>query len=221
MIKFKNLKMLLKIPINFNKYALTWINGYLIFSLYVPFAFKYFGPVQAGIFGMTIACFGIPITIGNSLFQARMPAFSMLLEKKSYKKTLDLFKKTLISSVLACFFIGSFLILIIHFLRISNFFVDYNDRVVQLNLLIIFLIYAVANTYSSCLSLFYRSDNKEIFTKPSLVLAIFTFLGIYITKDLSFNHFIIIPFSIFIFFTIFIYTKIFLRRFNKYYKIAK
>jgi O-antigen/teichoic acid export membrane protein len=74
--------------------ALTWMSGYLYFSLFTPVLFKYHGPVVAGQMGMTWALVGAVGSIPISWLSPRVPQFGMLIAQKSYHTLDRLFWKT-------------------------------------------------------------------------------------------------------------------------------
>jgi O-antigen/teichoic acid export membrane protein len=73
--------------------ALTWMSGYLYFSLFTPVLFKYQGPVVAGQMGMTWAIVGLVGTISISWLSPRVPQFGMLIAQKRYSDLDQLFWK--------------------------------------------------------------------------------------------------------------------------------
>jgi O-antigen/teichoic acid export membrane protein len=74
--------------------ALSWMSGYLYFSLFTPVLFKYHGPVVAGQMGMTWAIIGVVGSIPISWLSPRVPQFGMLIAQKSYSDLDRLFWKT-------------------------------------------------------------------------------------------------------------------------------
>jgi O-antigen/teichoic acid export membrane protein len=74
--------------------ALSWMSGYLYFSLFTPVLFKYHGPVVAGQMGMTWAVVGVVGSIPISWLSPRVPQFGMLIAQKSYRDLDRLFWKT-------------------------------------------------------------------------------------------------------------------------------
>ena len=214
-IKFSLLRKTIQKTIKLQlKYLSVWISGYILFSLYVPLTYKFYGPVQAGKIGLTISIFGFSLALGNSIVQARLPYFSKKFEQSKYKQCFDLLRRTSLISTLVvlistCFTVATFIIL-----RQLNLFEIYTNRVLENNMLIIFLIYTIINNYAGCLSLFTRSNNEEIFHKSSMQLALLTLIIFIITLNYGFINFIKFPMLLFSIFIPFIYTYVF----KKYYK---
>jgi hypothetical protein len=69
--------------------VLSWISGYLAFSLFTPVLFKYYGPVVAGQMGMTWSLLGI-LGIASSWVYPKVPQFAILIAQKKYAE-LDAF----------------------------------------------------------------------------------------------------------------------------------
>ncbi|MTH17507.1 hypothetical protein [Flavobacterium sp. LC2016-01] len=98
------------------KIALSWISGYFIFQLFNPVLFATEGPSVAGQMGMTLVILNSILMFTLSWVSTKIPFFSSLIAKKSYKELDNLFYKTLIQSsalnalALFCFFIIVFLL---------------------------------------------------------------------------------------------------------------
>ena len=73
--------------------AVTWMSGYLYFSLFTPVLFKYHGPVVAGQMGMTWALVGLVGSISISWLSPRVPQFGMLIAQRRYSDLDQLFWK--------------------------------------------------------------------------------------------------------------------------------
>ena len=95
------------------KIALSWISGYFIFQLFNPVLFATEGAVVAGQMGMTLAVLNAILMFTLSWVSTKVPMFSSLISKKSYKELDFLFNKTLIqSSFLNIIFLTFFFLLI-------------------------------------------------------------------------------------------------------------
>lgn len=73
--------------------AITWMSGYLYFSLFTPVLFKYHGPVTAGQMGMTWIIVGLVGSISISWLSPRVPQFGMLIAQKRFSDLDHLFWK--------------------------------------------------------------------------------------------------------------------------------
>jgi hypothetical protein len=64
--------------------ALSWLSGYLLFSLFTPTLFKFRGPVAAGQMGMTWAMVSALSAISATWVMTKAPRFGVLVAKKDY-----------------------------------------------------------------------------------------------------------------------------------------
>jgi len=71
--------------------AVSWISGYICFSLFTPVLFKYHGSVVAGQMGMTWSLVGVIGAIAGSWVAPRVPQFAMYASECKYKELDQLF----------------------------------------------------------------------------------------------------------------------------------
>lgn len=71
--------------------ALSWISGYLSFSLFTPVIFHYHGPVIAGQLGITWGLINIVGAISSAWANPKVPRFGMLIAKKQYRELNNFF----------------------------------------------------------------------------------------------------------------------------------
>jgi O-antigen/teichoic acid export membrane protein len=64
--------------------ALSWLSGYLTFSLFTPVLFHYHGPVVAGRMGMTWALIGALTGVASSWIAPKAPAFGILIAQRRF-----------------------------------------------------------------------------------------------------------------------------------------
>lgn len=70
--------------------TVSWISGYLVFSLFTPVLFKYHGPVVAGQFGMTWTLISV-VNISSSWLSPRIPQFGILIAQRRFDELDRLF----------------------------------------------------------------------------------------------------------------------------------
>ncbi len=73
------------------RFALSWISGYLMFSLFTPVLFHYHGAVIAGQMGMTWAFVSILTTLTYSWIMPRAPTYGILIASAKYAELDRLF----------------------------------------------------------------------------------------------------------------------------------
>ena len=73
------------------RYAISWCSGYFIFQLFVPLAFKSFGPEYAGMVGMSIAAWTAGFNIASSWLTSVVPRINVLIELRRWQELDKLF----------------------------------------------------------------------------------------------------------------------------------
>ena len=66
--------------------ALSWLSGYLVFSLFTPVLFRYQGAVVAGQFGITWAMVGTIGGMASAWLAPKVPQFGMLIARGEYEE---------------------------------------------------------------------------------------------------------------------------------------
>jgi hypothetical protein len=79
--------------------AVSWVAGYLTFSLFAPVLFHYHGPVVAGRMGMTWAFVGALMSVASAWILPKAPTFGVLIAQRRYADLDRLFRR-LTASVL-------------------------------------------------------------------------------------------------------------------------
>jgi O-antigen/teichoic acid export membrane protein len=66
--------------------ALSWLGGYLTFSLFTPVLFHYHGAVVAGQMGMTWALIGALMGVASSWIAPKAPTFGILIAQRKFEE---------------------------------------------------------------------------------------------------------------------------------------
>jgi len=82
------------------KFALSWLSGYLLYSLFTPVLFAFHGPVVAGQMGMTVAAGAAISSAAFALVATKVPRLAFLASEKDYRSMDALFRRATTSSVL-------------------------------------------------------------------------------------------------------------------------
>lgn len=82
------------------KIALSWLSGYLSYSLFTPVLFQYSGAVVAGQMGMTWSLVSLLMGISATWSMSKAPRFGVLVAKKEYDELDSLFYRLTIASFL-------------------------------------------------------------------------------------------------------------------------
>ncbi|AAY94324.1 hypothetical protein D3X12_31155 [Pseudomonas protegens] len=154
------------------RFAISWISGYFIFSIFTPLAFHYYGTIDAGKVGLSIAvCLAI-FSIANIWITIITPRMNIYVAQKEYVKLNSDFNKHALLAIMTY-------ILGITALYIAlSFFQDYLpilDRLLPTaSFLIIALAYLAQLTINS-MAVYMRAQKKE----PLVAVSVFN--GIYVS----------------------------------------
>ena len=146
--------------------ALSWISGYLIYSLFTPALFHFQGPIVAGQMGMTWAVTAGVSGLAATWIQVKVPQFGMLVAKKNYA-ALDrtVLRAGFIAFLIAC--TGGLIVLGI-VAALAHYHHPLSSRLLPLGSVGIFVAAEVLHQISIAQSSYLRSFKKE----PFLMLSI-------------------------------------------------
>ncbi|MDD2828057.1 MAG: hypothetical protein PHW18_00610 [Sulfuricurvum sp.] len=154
------------------KYAISWASGYFIFFIFTPIAFHYYGAVEAGKVGLSIAVCTAIYGISNIWITIITPKINILVAHQDYE-TLDfIFKKHLSLAILTYMLVITVLFIAVIFL---GKYLHFADRLVNpFSLTILSLSWLMQITINS-LALYIRAHKEEPLAIPSFIS------GVYIT----------------------------------------
>jgi O-antigen/teichoic acid export membrane protein len=81
------------------KFALTWLSGYLLYSLFTPVLFAFHGAELAGRMGMTVAAGTAISSAAFAVTATKVPSLAMLAARGAYSEMDALFRRATLSSV--------------------------------------------------------------------------------------------------------------------------
>lgn len=82
------------------KFALSWLSGYLLYSLFTPVLFAFHGPELAGRMGMTAAAATAISSAAFAVMATKVPRLAILAAGRDYPAMDALFRRATVSSVL-------------------------------------------------------------------------------------------------------------------------
>ncbi|MFZ2889265.1 hypothetical protein, partial [Sulfuricurvum sp.] len=169
------------------KYAISWMSGYFIFSIFTPIAFHYYGAVEAGKVGLSIAVCTAIFGIANIWMTIIIPKMNMFVSQKDYETLDPIFKKHLILSVVTYIF-G--LITLFTIITVFKEYVPFDERLVSsFSLMIIstgWLLQIIVSGYA----VYMRAHKEEPLVIPSFVSGIYISLTtLLIAIFLPFDYF--------------------------------
>jgi len=82
------------------RFALSWLSGYLLYSLFTPVLFAFHGPGLAGRMGMTAAAATAISSAAFAVMATKVPRLAILAAERDYPAMDALFRRATVSSVL-------------------------------------------------------------------------------------------------------------------------
>jgi hypothetical protein len=79
---------------------LTWLSGYVLYSLFTPALFAFHGPEAAGRMGMTVAAASAISSAAFAFMATKVPKLAMLAAERDFPAMDSLFRRATASSVL-------------------------------------------------------------------------------------------------------------------------
>ena len=169
------------------KYAISWMSGYFIFSIFTPIAFHYYGVVEAGKVGLSIAVCTAIFGIANIWMTIIIPKMNMLVSQADYATLDPVFKKHLILSIVT-YILGTITLFVI--ITVFKEYVPFDERLVSPFSLSIIALGWLLQIIISGYAVYMRAHKEEPLMIPSFVtgeyIAISTLL---IAMYLPFEYF--------------------------------
>ncbi|WP_235777317.1 hypothetical protein [Pseudomonas piscis] len=159
------------------RFAISWISGYFIFSIFTPLTFHYYGAIEAGKVGISMAACMAIFNIASIWIIKITPKINIYVAKENYLQLKSIFKKHLFLSVL------TYILGIISLYLVINFedgYIPINNRLLS-NFSI--LILSTANLFQliiNSMAIYIRAHKKE----PLVVVSVLTGLYVAITTYL-------------------------------------
>jgi O-antigen/teichoic acid export membrane protein len=109
------------------KFALSWISGYVVYSIFTPVAFAFQGPVVAGQLGMTLAAAGAISSAAFAAVATKVPRLALHAASGEYRAMDALFRRATLSSIAvssagACLFLGALVLARVHGVALASRF---------------------------------------------------------------------------------------------------
>lgn len=157
------------------KYSISWASGYFIFSIFTPTAFHYYGAVEAGKVGLSIAFWIAIFSISNVWMTVILPKMNMLIAKGNYKELNLIFYRHLFLTI-GTYIVGSiFIFILYYFFNENSYVINIINRFVSpLSMLIISVCWLLQILISG-LAIYMRAHKEE----PLVVISFLN--GIYVS----------------------------------------
>lgn len=150
------------------RYAISWASGYLIFSIFTPVAFHFYGAVAAGKVGLTVAVFTAIYTISNIWMTIIIPKINIYVAHQKYKKLNKIFAKFL-AMAFVTYLIGVIALVSLLYLSEGSRF-GLTDRLVGWNSMVMISVGWLLQIVVNGLAVYMRSYKKEPLVWVSLAM---------------------------------------------------
>jgi hypothetical protein len=161
--------------------GVSWMSGYIIFSLITPLVFFHHGPLIAGQMGMTLALVTAIDTIAYPWVNTRMPELGMLIAKRKYAELDDLFRRLALAALAVASLGGLGLWTLILLAQLEN--INLAHRMLPLLPASFVILHRVLNVGVGLAALYMRAHKEEPMMVPSLVAALLTLVAFAITME--------------------------------------
>jgi hypothetical protein len=184
--------------------GLSWISGYLTFSLYVPVIFYFKGPVLAGQTGMTLAFVSAVTAVISSLISPKTPLFGILIAQLKFNELDRMVYRLSLRVILIAISIASIIWLGIYLINVFQFPIA--ERLLPPLPSAFFLGGAVVLCAGLPMSAYLRAHKKEPLMPLSILCGLFTSTAVFFTvKFYSIDLMAIMYFLSILIFTPFIF----------------
>lgn len=152
--------------------ALSWLSGYLVFSLFTPVLFHFHGPVVAGQVGMTWSLVNAISAIAYTFIATKVPRFGALIARRTYGKLDRLFLRSVLSSLVVAGLGALAVALGIYGLGVLGH--PLSERFLPLAPTALFLVAMVLDQISFAMAAYLRSHKREPFMVIMITRAVLT-----------------------------------------------
>lgn len=168
------------------RYALSWGSGYLIFQLFVPLTFTYYGSIEAGKIGFSISSWAAILSISNIWLVSKIPHINILVAESKWNNLIALLKNIFIKISVTYFCIGS-TFLVCYFLFYQDIFL-FKRLPIGIIMCVLFFCNFLQLTINF-FATYLRAHKKEPMAWASVLQGVFvTISTYYIVNHYSINY---------------------------------
>jgi len=163
--------------------SLSWISGYLTFSLFVPLLFYFQGAKIAGAMGITWNLVQGLSNITSSWVTAKTPKFGMLIAQKNYKELDSIFFKIVIGATLLSVLGAVIIYGVVSFIYVMNF--SWQEKLLTPTVTGIFMGATVLQMFTLPFSSYLRAHKRE----PLYLVSIMSGILVSVVTFYTASHF--------------------------------
>jgi O-antigen/teichoic acid export membrane protein len=150
--------------------GVSWMSGYLLFSIVVPIIFRKVGPVDAGKYGFTMALVTAVANTAGSWSTTKLPQFGMLVAQEDWLGLKTLWRQSTMHTLL--FAILGSIVMISAFAVLSPIFPMLEDRYTGPLVASMLCVCMVAQNFINSCAYLLRAFKKEPYMWPSVIGAV-------------------------------------------------
>jgi len=152
------------------KYAISWVSGYFVFQIYTPLTFQYYGVIEAGKVGISMALWTAIFSLSNVWIYAVTPKLNMHVSKKEWQQLDKTFFKNLGMSSMT-FLMG--VMVVFGIMIVFNEKLYILDRFVSMTAMICLAGCWLLQIMINSLAVYLRAHKEEPLVWVSLISAIY------------------------------------------------
>ncbi|MDO4179588.1 MAG: hypothetical protein Q4D21_10465 [Phascolarctobacterium sp.] len=168
------------------RYAISWCSGYFALQVYSPLVFNYYGAIEAGQVGISMAACTAGFSIADAFISSKLPKINMFIAKKEWHSLDILFKRNLLLAVVT-FSLGTLCFWLLHnaFYDRVTFFQRFMSPLGLGILMLCWLLQLLTNS----LAVYIRAHKIEPLYWSSLFWSLYVFgTTFYIVKNYSCDY---------------------------------
>jgi hypothetical protein len=173
------------------RYAISFIGGYLMFNIYTPLAFKFYGSDYAGQIGISISLVNAIFTISNVWMYVKIPTINSSVSTRNWEKLNSSFNKAFCISLL--FYLIGFLIVITLFYFFGDKFQLF-DRFLDIKSLWILLLSWFFQLIVNSLGTYMRAYKIEPMMSVTIIASGYVFIVTFLAAVFLDNSFFLYGF---------------------------
>ena len=154
----------------FKKNSFSMVSGFLLFQIYTPIVYYFYGSIYSAKVGLSIAIMTALFAVSSTVLHAKLPFVIKLIANKKYNEAHQFYKKILFKSLILYItgmLIGIFLLFYV------NVFEIYNQRVVGLHSFVMLSMAWLLQLITYELVTFTRLFKRELFVKLTLLSSVY------------------------------------------------
>lgn len=171
------------------RYAGSFMSGYFMFQIFTPVALTYYGPIEAGKVGLSIAIWTALLGISNVWLTVVTPKINMLVARKEYDVLQSVFRYALVRSTLT-YLVGVIVFVSFYFIVGKDFFLF--KRMIPFTEMVFLATGWFFQVLVNGMAVYIRAHKEEPLLIPSFSMAIYiVIVTIFAATYLPLNYFFI------------------------------